>query len=67
MKAMKKYIAEFTNINGAYEENLDGYFVVPFEFVISQALWFFAYCHDEYIKKPGISPIEQGKRIKQQI
>ena len=58
MEARKKYIAEITNYNGVDEENFEGCFVVPFEITVSQAFWFFAYCHNDYVKQSEISPIK---------
>ena len=58
MTAAKKYLVEITSSNSADKEDFDGCFIVPVEIIVSKALWFFAYCHDDYVKQPEASPIK---------
>ena len=56
--ATKKYLAEITYFNSADKENLDDCFIVPCEIVASKALWFFAYCHFDYVEQTEEAPIK---------
>ena len=58
MGARKKYIAEIVNHDGVNNEPFNGCFIVPLEIVVSQAFWFFAYCHNDYVQQPELSPIK---------
>ena len=58
MEARKKYIAEIASHDDVDNETFDGCFIVPLEIVVSQAFWFFAYCHNDYVQQTELSPIK---------